>query len=127
MAQSKTLRWDNADHYLVLTETEDGVLCQMRIIKGENTQDVPDFYLPKPISLQDVLAAWEKQKCAWKILATLKGNPFVALRVIWLPHGYCITWLVVHIGGIPSDLCNCAPLTEERWAFDELNLIAVTE
>lgn len=110
---ARELEWGNA-HRLTLQDCSgraDGVL---KLEKPGGRQFIPVLF-PLGVMVENVVAAWEAQGSKWVELFLCERPHFLALRVIWLPEGQALVWLVVHIMDTPHDLCAIAPLTPADW------------
>ena len=106
---SLTLRW-GTKHSLRFRMGKNNVRGLLTVTKKRD--QFLHFRLPKGVAITDILAAWQAQGNAWVELRPGQGNPFVAIRVIWLPGG-CIKWDLYHLDDAPYDNCSFVPLTRE--------------
>lgn len=110
MAKGKTLRWGNA-HSLVMVQKPERALAALKIVKANGEQRIA-IALPRTITVLEIYTAWKRQDEKWDELLCVNGNPFLAIRVIWLPQG-AIVWNVLHTNETSFDTCGFTALRKE--------------
>ena len=114
MAEPLVLRWGNAPHWLELSETPDGIDAVLHVRKPNGEQDL-EAHFPPEVTLAMVQEAWAAQDNAWHEVFEMKGQPYLAVRMIWLPNG-CVIWNVFHHNDVPSDSFGYSAMTRDQFA-----------
>ncbi len=109
-----TLQWD-MPHTLTFVRSllPNRLIATLEIVKKANQTMTIEF---EGYTFEDIEHAWTAQGRAWNELVVENTvKKFTALRVIWLPHGRCLQWHVLHIQDKPFDAFACTTLTKELW------------
>ncbi len=123
MFETITLTWGKP-HSFVAQQRPKRIMAALKIVKPSGTQRI-SLSLPRNVSIGQISDAWNAQGNHWDEISLAEGNPFLAVRVIWLPKG-SIVWHVFHVNDEPVDGCSYTSLTKEKWEVTGLRKLILT-
>ncbi len=105
LVHNETLTWGTNPHSFRLMQDSMGTHGTLIILKGKSSQ-VIDVRFPESVTVDEILAAWEKQGFNWvdDFPPIKTDGTFVVIRTIVLGT-YTIFWYVYHVNDYSLDAC----------------------